>query len=78
MDELDQIDQWIAQGSFIQAYYALLTGLETSPGRHDLLVLSKELSAVVRSRCMDLASSRATEMSQTLYELEALLYLVIA
>jgi hypothetical protein len=77
MDELDKINRWITQGSFIQAYYAILIGLEVSPGHHGLLDLSKELSGTVRSRCMDLASSKATEMSQALYELEALLYLVI-
>lgn len=77
MNELDRINRWIAQGSFIQAYYAVLTGLETSPDCRDLLELSKELSATLRSRCFDLASSKATEMSEALHELEALLYLVI-
>jgi hypothetical protein len=77
VDELDKISRWITQGSFIQAYYAILTGLEASPGHPGFLDLSKGLSAAVRSRCIDLASSKATEMSQTLFELEALLYLVI-
>jgi hypothetical protein len=77
MDESDRIYHWIEQEAFIQAYYALLTGLEASPGHPDLLKVSRQLSGALRSRCFDLGSSKATEMSQVLHELTALLLLVV-
>jgi hypothetical protein len=77
MDELDKISRWIEQKAFIQAYYSVLTGLESSPERRDLLELSRKLSSTIRSRCFDLGSSKATEMSQELHELTSLLMLVV-
>lgn len=77
MTDLETIRRDIEQHAFHQAYLTISIGLENDPAREDLLNASRLLSAAVRSRCMDLASSKATEMSQELNQLEVLLGLTI-
>ena len=77
MDQIAKIDRWIGERSFVQAYYAVMTGLEAGERSQDFLEASRRLSSAIRSRCLDLASWKATEMSQEMFELEALLNLVI-
>lgn len=72
-----RIDHWIGIGSFIQAYRALLLGLEAQPGYGALLAASSRLAAVLGSRGWSLGSSKATEQSEELHEIEALLRLVL-
>ncbi len=72
-----RIDRWIETGSFIQAYHALLLGLEAAPGDAALLAGSSRLASVLRSRGWSLGSSKATEQSEELHEIEALLRLVL-
>jgi hypothetical protein len=77
MDDLNQISRWITGRAYLQAYVALLGGLAASPGCPDLIGLSRRLSEAVRSRCFDLGSSKATEMSLELQETTALLELAV-
>jgi hypothetical protein len=77
MDDLAQISRWITGRAYLQAYFALLGGLAASPGRPKLAELSRRLSEAVRSRCFDLGSSKATEMSLELQESTALLELAV-
>lgn len=72
-----RIDHWIETGSFIQAYRALLLGLEACPGDGALLAASSRLASALRSRGWSLGSSKATEQSEELHEIEALLRLVL-
>ena len=72
-----RIDRWIEIGSYTQAYRALLVGLEACPGDEALLAASSRLGAVLRSRGWDLGASKATEQSEQLGEIEAMLHLVI-
>lgn len=74
---IGRIDRWIKMGSYIQAYPALLVGLEAWPGDQALLAASSRLAAVLRSRGWDLGSTKATEQSEQLHEIEAMLRLVI-
>ncbi|HEY0202591.1 MAG TPA: hypothetical protein VGC15_00385 [Acetobacteraceae bacterium] len=73
---ITRIDHWIETGSFIQAYRALLLGLETTLGDGSLLAESSRLASALRSRGWSLGSSKATEQSEELHEIEALLRLV--
>ena len=77
MDDLNQILRWITGRAYLQAYVALLRGRAASPGRPDLIELSRRLSEAVRSRCFDLGSSKATEMSLELHQTTALLELAV-
>ena len=54
--DLERIEPWIRIGSYIQAYRALLTGLEASPGDAGLFAAPSRLAAVLRSRGWDLGS----------------------
>ena len=45
-----RIDDWIGAGSFIQAYRALLLGLEAAPRDDVLLAASSRLASALRSR----------------------------
>ena len=72
-----RIDRCIGPGSFIQAYRALLLGLEACPGDGALLAASNRLASALRSRGWSLGSSKATEQSEELHEIEALLRLVL-
>ena len=71
------IDRWIDAGAFIQAYRALLLGLEAAPRDDVLLAMSSRLASALRSRGWSLGSSKATEQSEELHEIEALLRLVL-
>ena len=72
-----RIDHWIDAGSFVQAYRALLLGLEAAPRDDVLLAMSSRLASALRSRGWSLGSSKATEQSEELHEIEALLRLVL-
>ena len=72
-----RIDHWIGIGSFIQAYRALLLGLEAASDDGALLSASSRLAAALRSRDWSLGSSKATEQSEELQEIVALLRLVL-
>ena len=74
---ITRIDHWIETGSFIQAYCALLLGLEAAPGDGTLLAASSRLASALRSRGWSLGSSKATEQSEELHEIVALLRLVL-
>ncbi len=67
----------IEQGQFIGAYELLINELSENPKSVAVVEISKKLSAQVRSRCMDLACNKATEMSAETHECEALLRLII-
>ena len=73
----EKIISHIESSQFIRAYELILNGLEVNPENEKLLELSKSLSSHVRSRCMDLACNKATEMSAETYETEALLRVII-
>jgi hypothetical protein len=73
----DKITNFIESSQFIRAYELILNGLEHNPQNKQLLELSKSLSSHVRSRCMELACNKATDMSVEAYESEALLRIII-
>ncbi len=77
MDQITIIDQRIKERSFLLAYYTVLTGLEAAPQDKGLLAASRRLSAAIRSRSLELDSSKATEMSREAQETSVLLYLAI-
>ena len=71
------IDHRIGIGSFVQAYHSLLLGLEVASGDGALLAASSRLAAALRSVGWSLGSSKATEQSEELQEIVALLLLVL-
>ena len=73
----EKIINFIENSQFIRAYELILNELEYNPENKKLLELSKSLSSRVRSRCMDLACNKATEMSAEAFETEALLRVII-
>jgi len=75
--DYEKIQRLINESNFIQAYELISKKLINEPKNEQALELSRNLSAQVRSRCMDLASNKATEMSNEAYETEALLRVVI-
>ena len=72
MSPLDEIELLIESSQFLAAYNALASELERTPSSKELLNISRLLSGKIRSKCMDLASSKASDGS-----LEALLRKVI-
>ena len=75
--DIEKITNFIDGSQFIRAYELILNELENNPKNAEALELSKKLSGRVRSRCMDLACNKATEMSSEAYETEALLRIII-
>ncbi len=73
----EKIISLIGISRFIEAYERILSELEKNPGDPEAIELSKQLSASIRNRCIDLACNKGTEMSPETYETEALLRLVI-
>ena len=75
--DIEKIKAYITTERYISAYELLLGELTASPDNRKAIELSKELSSHIRSRCMDLAYDKATEMSKEAFEMEALLKVVI-
>lgn len=67
----------IEQSRFIEAYELISLELINESENVQALELSRDLSARVRSRCIDLGSNKATEMSKETHETEALLRVII-
>jgi len=74
---IKKIQQLISESRFIQAYELISLELMNEPKNELALELSRILSENVRSRCIALASNKATEMSNETYETEALLRVII-
>ena len=77
MDDSSKIQMHIDRGQYVCAYERILTGFDKEPESEVFLSLSRKLSRVLRSECMDLASNKATDGSLKAMELEALLRAVI-
>lgn len=73
----EQIHQLIEGKDFYEANVKLKNRIKESSLTPDLLALSRQLSSSIRSRCMELSSSRATDGSPEALRLEALLLEVI-
>ncbi|MDY0747759.1 hypothetical protein SNE35_24865 [Paucibacter sp. R3-3] len=78
MQELRSIEQLISGGLLAAATEELLLRLEQAPADKELIRVSSNLSARLRSRCMNLACNKATDGSLEAIELEDLLRRVIA
>ena len=61
------------QARYEDAYQVGKRALQEDPGNERVIDALKAVTAVLRSRCMDLASNKATEFSPELVEKEALL-----
>ena len=61
------------QARYEDAYRVGKRALEKDPGNEHVIDALKDVTAALRSRCMDLASNKATEFSPELKEKEALL-----
>ena len=61
------------QARYEQAYRVGKRALEKAPDDENVIRALKTVTAALRSRCMDLASNKATEFSLELQEKEALL-----
>ena len=73
MNDSLKAQRHIDRGEYICAYESILTGLDKSRGDSDLLAVSRQLSSVLRSKCIGLASNKATDVSLMAKELEPLL-----
>jgi hypothetical protein len=71
------IEHLIQIGAFQQAYERLVAELAGAPISKELIYLSRILSSRVRSRCIDLASNKATDGSAEVTRLEGLLQKII-
>lgn len=74
----NSINGFIADGDLSTATDRLVLLMEQAPSDVELLELSRNLSARLRSRCMDLAHNKATDGSAEAFECEELLRRVIA
>jgi hypothetical protein len=77
MDDASKIQRHIDRGEYLCAYESILSGFDKAPKSAVFLSLSCELSRVLRSECMGLASNKATDGSLRAMELEALLRAVV-
>ena len=68
-----EITSLARQARYEQAYQVGKRTLQHDPGDEAVIDALKEVTAVLRQRCMDLASNKATEFSPELTEKEALL-----
>ena len=68
-----EIASLVRQARHEHAYTVGKRALQHDPGDEAVIGALKEVTAVLRQRCMDLASNKATEFSPELKEKETLL-----
>ena len=73
MKPAQEIATLARQARYEDAYRVGKRALEKHPGNERIIAALKKVTATLRSRCMDLASNKATEFSPELKEKEALL-----